>query len=34
MRHADSALKRGDLQELGRALANLKDLLEPSRPKP
>jgi uncharacterized protein UPF0182 len=34
MRHADSALKRGDLQELGRALSSLKDLLEPPRPKP
>jgi hypothetical protein len=34
MRHADSALKRGDLQELGRALAYLRDLLEPPRDKP
>jgi hypothetical protein len=36
MRHADSALKRGDLQELGRALAYLRDLLEPppGAPKP
>jgi hypothetical protein len=34
MRHADSALKRGDLQELGRALEFLKDLLErPRRPR-
>jgi hypothetical protein len=31
MRHADSALKRGDLQELGRALAYLRDLLDPPR---
>lgn len=30
MRHADSALKRGDLPELGRALAYLRDLLEPT----
>jgi hypothetical protein len=30
MRHADSALKRGDLPELGRALAYLHDLLEPT----
>ena len=29
MQRADSALKRGDLQELGRALAYLRDLLEP-----
>lgn len=29
MQRADSALKRGDLQELGRALAFLRDLLEP-----
>lgn len=34
MRHADSALKRGDLQELGRALAYLRDLLERPRDKP
>jgi hypothetical protein len=31
MLHADSALRRGDLQELGRALANLKELLETPR---
>lgn len=31
MLRADSALKRGDLQELGRALAYLRDLLEPPR---
>ena len=31
MLHADSALRRGDLQELGRALANLKELLEAPR---
>lgn len=34
MRHADSALKRGDLQELGRALAYLRDLLERPRERP
>lgn len=33
MRHADSALKRGDLQELGRALEFLRELLDrPKRP--
>ncbi len=32
MLHADSALKRGDLQELGRTLAYLRDLLGPRRP--
>lgn len=31
MLRADSALKRGDLQELGRALAYLRDLLEPPK---
>ncbi len=35
MRHADSALARGDLQELGRALQYLRELLEPpGRPPP
>ena len=29
--HADSALKRGDLAELGRALSYLRDLLERQR---
>ena len=29
MQHADSALKRGDLLELGRALDHLRVLLEP-----
>jgi hypothetical protein len=32
MLHADSALKRGDLEELGRTLAYLRDLLGPRRP--
>ena len=31
MRHADSAFKRGDFQEMGRALQFLRELLEPSR---
>lgn len=31
MRHADSALKRGDFQEVGRALEYLRELLERSR---
>jgi hypothetical protein len=31
MLRADSALRRGDFQELGRALAYLRDLLEPPR---
>ncbi|HEX7024568.1 MAG TPA: UPF0182 family protein, partial [Gemmatimonadales bacterium] len=31
MRRADSALRRGDFQELGRALAQLRDLLEPPK---
>ncbi len=34
MRHADSALKRGDLQEFSRALAYLRDLLERPHDKP
>ncbi len=33
MQHADSALKRGDLEELGKALANLRELLGPPRDK-
>lgn len=32
MLHADSALKRGEWQELGRTLAYLRDLLGPRRP--
>ena len=31
MRHADSAFKRGDFQEMGRALQFLRELLEPGR---
>jgi hypothetical protein len=31
MRHADSAFKRGDFQEMGRALQFLRELLEPNR---
>jgi hypothetical protein len=31
MRHADSAFKRGDFQEMGRALQFLRELLEPVR---
>ncbi len=31
MRHADSAFKRGDLQEMGRAFQFLRELLEPNR---
>jgi hypothetical protein len=31
MLRADSALRRGDFQELGRALAHLRELLEPPR---
>lgn len=31
MRHADSASKRGDFQEVGRALQFLRELLEPNR---
>ena len=31
MRHADSAFKRGDFQEMGRAFQFLRELLEPNR---
>ena len=34
MRHADSALRRGDLHELARALQFLREILEPAAPRP